>query len=503
MLGARVTVSGVVTREFIAAGLEGFFLQEPGCDLDPSTSDGIWVRVGPRRPTVIEGHKVTVTGRVVDTDGLTAIELESLTDSGSVGGAIEVAPLNPPADPAAAASYLEAREGMLVSVPPSRVVGATNRSGDACVVPESSGVTRLFRGDADGAKVGLATPGAWLALNSGDRLGDLVGPLTYASGEFKVLLRSDRFPAVQRAGVEPPRAAPAGGDSLTIATYNLESFFAAGSTTSAAQYAVEVARRAVSIGRLLGSPDVLGVQEAEKIEVLDDLAAQPELAGARYRAVLIEGPDPRGLDVGLLYNSGKVQLRSAEARQACSDVRPIDGPATACALPGGGSGYLLYGRPPLVARLEVFGTGERLTVIVNHFQSQVAGDTTDERLRLAMADHVRGLVSELKAAEPATPVVVMGDLNDFEDSPPLARLTGDGALANLFAPPQRERPYTHVFQGVSEVLDYVLVDPLLLPRVSAFGPLHLNVDFAAASPGAPLEASLRASDHDPVLLVLR
>jgi uncharacterized protein len=502
MLGARVTTSGVVTRDFIAAGLEGFFLQEPGCDLDPATSDGIFVRVGTRRPAVVEGHKVAVTGRVVDTDGLTAIDFESLTDSGASSGALEVAPLSPPADPVAAAAYLEAREGMLVAVPPSRVVAATDRSGEAWVVPEASGVTRLYHGDADGAKVGLAAPGAWLSLDTGDRLGDAVGPLISASGAFKVLLRGDRLPAVQRAAAAPPRASTPGG-GLTLASYDLDRFFAVGGTLSGPQYAVDLARRAASIGLALGSPDVVGVQEAETTSVLEDLAAQPELAAARYRAVLIDGPGPQGLDVGLLYNSAKLFVRSAEARQTCSDVRPLEGPATGCALPAGGSGYLLYARPPLVVRLEVVGTGERLDVVVAHFQPQVAGETADERVRLAMADHVRGLATELKAAEPATPVVVMGLLNDFEESAPLARLTADGTLVSLFAPPQRERPYTHASQGVSEAVDHILVDPLLVPRVAGFGPLHVNVDFAAAAPGAPIEASARASDHDPVLLVLR
>ena len=412
-----------------------------------------------------------------------------------------MAALNSPADPAAALVYLEAREGMLVDVPPSRVVAATDRSGGAWVVPESSGVVRLFPGDADGVKVGLSAPGAWLSLGTGDRLGDAVGPLTSSAGAFSVLLRGDRLPPVQRAAAAPPRVSGPGG--LTLASYDLDRFFAAGAAVSSAQYVIDLARRAASIGRALGSPDIVGVQEAENAAVLDDLAAQPEVAAARYRAVLIDGPGPQGLDVGLLYNSSKLLVRSAEARQACSDVRPLEGPATSCALSSGGSGFLLFARPPLAVRLEVVGTGERLSVIVNHFQPQVADDTADERVRLAMADQVRGLVAELKAAEPATPVVVMGLLNDLEDSPPLARLTVDGTLASLFAAPQPERPYTHTAQGVSEAVDHILVDPVLLPRVVAFGPLHVNVDFAAAAPGAPIEASACASDHDPLLLVLR
>jgi len=54
-----------------------------------------------------------------------------------------------------------------------------------------------------------------------------------------------------------------------------------------------VARRARSIGAHLGAPDVVAVQEVEKLEVLQALADHPALAGAAYGAVLIEGPDLR------------------------------------------------------------------------------------------------------------------------------------------------------------------------------------------------------------------
>lgn len=509
MLGARVTTSGVVTADFTATALQGFSLQDPGCDGSALTSDGIWVSTGSRRPAVTVGHRVTVTGRVSNDFGLTQIVLEGVTGGGPFPGSIEAERLSPPADPSSAAAYLEAREGMLVSLQPSRVVGATNRFGEAYLMPDSSGVSRLFRGDAEGRKLGLASPSAWIALDHGERVTSAVGPLTYTFGEFKVLLSADRPPGRERPAARVPQAPPSPPDRLTLATYNLENFFDpfddpgkddAEWTPSPAQYEVEVARRARSIARLLGSPDVLGVQEAEKVEVLLDLAAHPELGGAGYRPVLVEGADGRGIDVGLLYNSGRLWLRSAEARPACTSLRPAEGQPLPCTLPGGG-GFLLFARPPLVVRLETLDTRERVTVVVNHFKSQRGDDPADGPIRLAMADHVRALAEELRMAEPETPVVVLGDLNDFEDSAPLSRLTADGRLVDLHRS-SRERPYTYLFQGVSEVLDYILVEPSLLPRVVEFRALHINADFAHPGPGAPLDAGHRASDHDPLLLTL-
>jgi hypothetical protein len=508
MLGSRVTASGVVTADF-QTSLGGFFMQEPGCDGDATTSDGIFVRTGTRPVTVTVGNRATVTGRVSNDYGLTAIELESVADGGPYAGSLEVVRLSPPAGAAAAAAYLESFEGMLVSLPPSRVVAATDHFGEAYVMPESSGVTRLYRGDADGRKLGLAAPAGWLTLNQGDRVSDGAGPLTYTFGQFKMEVRPATSVTVERSGVRPPEAAALSSSTLSVATYNLENLFDPvddpgkdDDVPTAEQYAASLTRRASSIARYLGLPDVLGVQEVEKIEVLQDLAAQPALLPAAYRAVLLEGIDARGIDVGLLYNSQRLWLRSAESRQGCSDVRPPDGAIVPCALPAGGSGYTLFSRPPLVVRLEALDNHERLTVIVNHFKSQSSDTAADDRLRLAQADFVRGSVEELKGAEPDVPVIVLGDLNDFEDGAPLQHLRAGGRLLSPPAPPAGERPYTYVFQGFCQTLDHILVDSALMPRVMELRPLHVNVDFGDPGPGASPDASPRASDHDPMRLLL-
>jgi predicted extracellular nuclease len=152
-------------------------------------------------------------------------------------------------------------------------------------------------------------------------------------------------------------------------------------------------------------------------------------------------------------------------------------------------------------QLERRDTGERLTVVVNHFRSQGGSDPAEGPLRVAQADFVGALVAELKALEPSTPVVVAGDLNDFEESEALTHLTAGGRLVDLSRRPGGERPYSYVFQGLSQVLDYLLVDPALAGRVREFRPVHVNVDFADPGPGSS-GAAVRASDHDPVVAVI-
>jgi uncharacterized protein len=485
MLGARVSASGVVTADF-QARLGGFFMQEPGCDGDATTSDGIFVSTASRPTAVTIGHRVTVTGRVTDDRGLTALEMESLSDSGPYAGSLEAVRLSPPADPASAAVYLEAFEGMLVSLPPSRVIAATDRLGESYVMPDSAGIARLYRGDADGRKLGLTAPSGWLMLNQGDLVNDVAGVLGEVSGQYKLYLRPTGSVSVERSGRTPPETTALSSSSLSVASYDLQGLFDAvddpgkdDEVPAADQYAAGLARRAASIARHLGLPDVIGVQEAETLEVLQDLSAQPALLPASYRAVLVEGTDPQGLDVGLLYNSQRLWLRSSEAR-----------PGTA------------FTRPPLVARLEALDNRERLTVIVNHFRSPSSDPGADEQARIVQADSVRALVDELKSAEPDVPVVVLGNLNAFEDSAPLQHLLAGGRLLNAMTLAPGERTYTYAAQGLCGIVDHVLVDAALAPRVVQLKPQHVNVDFGDAGPGAPPEASPRASDHDPVLLLL-
>jgi predicted extracellular nuclease len=323
-------------------------------------------------------------------------------------------------------------------------------------------------------------------LSQGDLVNDVAGVLTEVSGQYELDLPPTRSLTVERSGLRPPDAVALSSSTLSVATYDLQGLFDAvddpgkdDEVPTADRYAAGLARRAASIARYLGLPDVIGVQETEKVEVLQDLSAQPALLPASYRAVLVEGNDPQGLDVGLLYNSQRLWLRSSEAR------------------PGA-----MFTRAPLVVRLEALDNRERLTVVVNHLQSPSSDPAADEQVRVAQADAVRALVDELKSAEPDVPVVVLGNLNAFEDSAPLQHLTASGRLMHPMTLAGGERTYTYVSQGLCQIVDHILVDVSLVPRVVQLKPQHINVDFGDAGPGASPDASPRASDHDPVLLLL-
>ena len=58
---------------------------------------------------------------------------------------------------------------------------------------------------------------------------------------------------------------------------------------------------------------ILGVSEIENRLVLEDLVADPQIAEANYQIVHYDGPDRRGVDVGLLYNPKRFKYLDSES----------------------------------------------------------------------------------------------------------------------------------------------------------------------------------------------
>jgi len=524
-----VTTHGVVIASFlgdaVAASERGFFIQHDACDANPATSDGLFVFVPSAVAATVAvsvGQAVTVTGHISEYYGLTQIRLAASSDLTATTpsrpiatGLPSPAPLDPPTAPSAAAAYLEAREGMRVALLPSFVVAATNAHGVAYAMPAAAGIPRVFRGTDDGRLLGLAAPGHWLALDHAAGLNATVGALSYLYGQFRLLLAQDDVPpyAPIASGPMPAGAAPSG--TLGIATYNLHDYFdavddpATGDTVlTHDQLTVQTDRRARSIAAFVGAPAIVGVQEVENAAVLRALAAHPLLADAGYDVLLEEGPDARGIDVGFLYQRDRVRLVQATGSrqaQACTtDPQLVPLLRVACTHQDSTPGRYLFDRPPLVARFDVVapgsGTGpsSRLTVINNHFRS-MSGDDDTTPVRVAMAEHVRALVERERAADPGARVVVLGDLNAFEDSAPLAALTTAGMLTNVHARIPDGADYTYIFNGVSQILDHILVPPD--QPVTDVRIVHANTDFAAP-PGRVEHQSPRVSDHDPMLLFM-
>jgi predicted extracellular nuclease len=67
-------------------------------------------------------------------------------------------------------------------------------------------------------------------------------------------------------------------------------------------------------------------------------------------------------------------------------------------------------------------------------------------------------------------------------------------VADALPPAER---YSYIYQGVSQLLDHILVTPALAARQVRVDVLHVNADYP---PSDPEDTSLRhSSDHDPVV----
>ena len=157
-------------------------------------------------------------------------------------------------------------------------------------------------------------------------------------------------------------------------------------------------------------------------------------------------------------------------------------------------------RKPLAG--EFLFAGRRLVLVNLHLVSKGGDDSLFGRRqpplhpsttrRQAQAKAVGESVRQLLEEDPGTTVVVLGDLNDFVDSPPLQSLEADG-LEDLVTRLPAEDRYTYVFRGSSQALDHILVSPGL-GEDAEVDAVHLAAEFPATE---------RATDHDPVVVRLK
>ncbi|HNB53519.1 MAG TPA: endonuclease/exonuclease/phosphatase family protein, partial [Anaerolineales bacterium] len=285
-----------------------------------------------------------------------------------------------------------------------------------------------------------------------------------------------------------------------------------------AEYQTHLKKLALTIHEL-GEPLFIAVQEAENNSVLQALANRPELE-ATYSYLWQDSVDIRGIDVALLYQADRVNVLEWALRQGCTTL--VDGlgpdgngdvilPANAltCDTDGDGEndGNRLFSRQPLVAHVEVCegvcGSGGReMWIIAAHLKSKTEDtDTIQYTLprRIAQAQFVAGLYAEITGGEPGAEVVVLGDFNDYPDSQPLQILAGAGLVDQVVRVPQG---FTYNFEGVSQVIDHILVSPGFLDNADeGLIPIiaHLNADYPVSWEGVD-STSRRATDHDPVVL---
>jgi endonuclease/exonuclease/phosphatase family metal-dependent hydrolase len=206
-------------------------------------------------------------------------------------------------------------------------------------------------------------------------------------------------------------------------------------------------------------PDVLGVCECEGRNALLQFSDQllPTVGATPFdTAMLIDGNDERGIDVGLLAKRGY------EINWMKSHVDDKDQTG--------------HGLQRIFSRdCPEFGvhtpTGNMVWVLLNHFKSKGYGtQAASDSKRLRQAEQV-GLISQRLASENASLIAVMGDLNDTPDSAALAPLFAAG-FRDVSQHPKYQsdgHPGTYQRGGEKEKIDYILLSPALYERMQQGG----------------------------------
>ena len=493
---SEVTTEGIVTGVF--PDLQGFWIQSLAPDENPATSEGLYVFSPEDAMPVTAGDYVRVKGSIREKSGQTQLSLLDVADLTVINSGIslpEARELDPPMESDLSKVYYEALEGMLVQVTEQAVaIAPVSPYGEYVLVNKSWNIDRVMRGEPKGMMIFVDDgsdithyDGSTIAypVKTGDLVGELMGPLAYTYENYKV--QPITMPVVIPAVSPLPSLAPLSGSEFSIATFNTENFFDAidphptdppRPTISA--YRSALAKTAETIVAM-GMPTIIGFQEVENIEVLEDLAEQTLIAAYRYAPVLVEGTDSRGIDVGYLVRGDQAQVLSVTQYPA----------------PEG-----LTSRPPLVIEVELQNAlgGAVIYIVNNHFLSMSAGELATEPQRNAQAAWNVTLYETILAEAPDAYIAVIGDLNSFYDAPPIDTLRKSG-LQHVyeFLGSAAQAMYTYIYQGESETLDHILVSPSLFGALKRVSVLHTNADYP---PGDPEDTSpQRASDHDPLVAV--
>ena len=253
---------------------------------------------------------------------------------------------------------------------------------------------------------------------------------------------------------------------------------------------------------------ILGVAEIENDTVLNDLVRSPLLKQRNLKFVHYNSPDVRGVDVAMLYNPRY--------------FTPLFSAPLFVKLPTG-SKAAYYTRDVLYTKGLL--DGDTIHVFVNHWPSRSGGEERSIPARAAAAAVVKHATDSLMAVNPASKVVIMGDLNDDPISPSLTKvLNAKGSTKNL-APTGLYNPWmdmykkgigTLAYQDAWGLFDQIVISAAWLSR-SQDGYFYqkamiFNKDFLVEKTGRYRGYSKRTwdgisynygySDHFPVYIMM-
>jgi uncharacterized protein len=194
------------------------------------------------------------------------------------------------------------------------------------------------------------------------------------------------------------------GQTLTLVSQNMNRFFddkddgRHEKIVKRKTYQKRIKKLSEKIITNLARPDILALQEIENLDILEDVAKRLKKEGLHYQAVLMEGNDISGIDVGFLVKKG---VHVTEQRQLFKQLKVNS------------TDYFLFSRPPLL--IEACMT-ECVTIINLHLRSMRGLRNKNEAHRVAkkrklQAETIAKWVNQFQISYPQHRLVLVGDFN--------------------------------------------------------------------------------------------
>jgi predicted extracellular nuclease len=242
--------------------------------------------------------------------------------------------------------------------------------------------------------------------------------------------------------------------------------------------------------------DVIALQEVESLETLKIFNSRHlNKSGYKYK-ILIDGNDPRLIDVAVLSRFPFSGLMTYQFRRTENNKAYI------------------FSRDCLEVGVRVTAT-KQLTLFANHFKSMLGGRPQTMNRRKVQSEEVVKILKERFGANPGTKDwVVLGDLNDYIPTAGLAPLLDQPWLENVVQTrisDESER-WTHYWDEKEEYqqLDYILLsksladkNPGAVPAIERRGLPRRAERYAGERFEGVGQNRPKASDHCPVSIKLK
>lgn len=324
----------------------------------------------------------------------------------------------------------------------------------------------------------------------------------------------------------PRPGRPAIGDAdVVVASFNVLNYFTTidngQNNARGADSESELERQEAKIVSALAGlkADVIGLMEMENnVDAENRLVAalNKKLGKNVYKGCGIPqgfGDSPGGSDairVGIIYRADRVS--------PVGDVLLVNDNA------------FFVARTPVVQTFRSVKGGDPLTVIVNHFKSKGGGSSASpanknkgdgqaayNAARRSQSRAICDYISRQSANNGRSRVLVIGDLNAYQQEDPIDMLRANG-LVDLLERARSAGPsgsslldYSFVYYGQCGSLDHAFATESLANDVTGIVTWHINADeprfmdyneeFNPKSLYSP--GPYRSSDHDPVLIGIR